>query len=232
MKLLGLSILLLSTLTASALVFDKSTNTAHQDQAIPKGIKKLIVVNFYVPQGTVQEKQGILQKKGPLRQALSGGDNSANEEVVKAQKASKLLARTLTEKLNDNDALKAAKIFAEYDDLPDEPTSSDTLVVDGSFLLIDEGGRLLQTGIGFGAGASKVEIETELLDYSKAPPVQIMQIGSHSNPRRGPGAILMMNPYVAAAKFVMSKNATDKDIKKIAGGLAQEIAKYLTGQGQ
>jgi hypothetical protein len=34
-----------------------------------------------------------------------------------------------------------------------------------------------------------------------------------------------MNPYVAAAKFVLEKNATDKDIQKTAEQIVNEILK-------
>jgi hypothetical protein len=35
-----------------------------------------------------------------------------------------------------------------------------------------------------------------------------------------------MNPYVAAAKFVLQKNATERDIKKTAEQIAEQIVKY------
>lgn len=220
--------LLLTALPLSAAVFNQPTNKVSDQKAAPTGIKHLIVVNFYVPDGAIKQKDGLLQN-GPVRRGLFGSDDK-NDTTAKAKKNSALLATVLTDKLNDNEDLQKLKIEAEHDSVPDGTTAPDTLVIDGAFVFIDEGGRLLQTGVGFGAGASKVEIETEVLDYSKTPPVQIMKIGSHSNPRRGPGALLMMNPYVAAAKFVMSKDSSEKDIKKVAASLAKEIANFLTGK--
>ncbi len=41
------------------------------------------------------------------------------------------------------------------------------------------------------------------------------------------GAAITMNPYVAAAKFVMEKNAPEKTIKKTASGISQEIIMHL-----
>lgn len=223
-----LLLLLLTGFPLSAGLMNQPSNQVTGQKTAPTGIKHLIVVDFYVPEGAIQEKKGPLQGGGPLRRALRGDDDE-DDPTAKAAKDSHLLAKVICEKLNDNDKLKAAGITAERDDVPDSLTPADTLVVDGAFVFVDEGGRLLQTGIGFGAGASKVEIESELLDYSKTPCEQVMKIGSHSNPRRGPGAILMMNPYVAAAKFVMSKNSSEKDIKKVGAGVAKEIANFLTG---
>ena len=46
------------------------------------------------------------------------------------------------------------------------------------------------------------------------------------NPNRIPGALVMMNPYVAAAKFVLQKNATKRDIKRTAEEIAEQIVRY------
>ncbi len=233
-RLTGMALLafLLASVSLSAQVFNKPTNTVTNQKAAPTGIKNLIVVDFYVPEGAIKKKDGLLQNR-PIRRGIFGQDDNssdADQTLAKAKKDANLLANVLVSKLNDNEDLKKLGIEAERESVPTEPTAADTLVIDGAFVFVDEGGRLLQTGIGFGAGASKVEIESEILDYSKQPPVQIMKIGSHSNPRRAPGAILMMNPYVAAAKFVMSKDSSEKDIKKVAAGLAKEIAAFLTGK--
>lgn len=232
-RLAGLALVafLLTSIHLSAQVFNKPTNTVTNKKTAPTGIKTLIVVDFYVPEGAIKKKDGLLQNR-PIRRGIFGQDDNSDTDqtLAKAKKDANLLANVLVSKLNDNEDLKKLGIEAERETVPTEPTAADTLVIDGAFVFVDEGGRLLQTGIGFGAGASKVEIESEILDYSKQPPVQIMKIGSHSNPRRAPGAILMMNPYVAAAKFVMSKDSSEKDIKKVAAGLAKEIAAFLTGK--
>jgi hypothetical protein len=36
-----------------------------------------------------------------------------------------------------------------------------------------------------------------------------------------------MNPYVAAAKFVMEKNAPEKTVKKTAAEIAKEVETHL-----
>ena len=46
------------------------------------------------------------------------------------------------------------------------------------------------------------------------------------NPNRIPGALVMMNPYVAAAKFVLQKNATERDIKRTAEEIAEQFVRY------
>ena len=39
-----------------------------------------------------------------------------------------------------------------------------------------------------------------------------------------PGAIVKLNPYVAATKFVMSRHATERDVQSIASAIAKSIA--------
>jgi hypothetical protein len=47
-----------------------------------------------------------------------------------------------------------------------------------------------------------------------------------------PGAAVMhKNPYAAAAKFVMSKNDPEREAKKVAKAIADEIGKFMAAQG-
>jgi len=51
--------------------------------------------------------------------------------------------------------------------------------------------------------------------------------GTEKDPNRMPGAVVTMNPYVAAAKFVMQKNASEKDVKKTAAEVVDQITNYM-----
>jgi hypothetical protein len=46
------------------------------------------------------------------------------------------------------------------------------------------------------------------------------------DPSKLPGAVVTMNPYVAAAKFVMEKNASERDIQKTADQIVGEMLSY------
>ena len=43
------------------------------------------------------------------------------------------------------------------------------------------------------------------------------QFGSNADSGHAPGAVVTMNPYAAAAKFVLGRNATQRDIQKMGG---------------
>jgi hypothetical protein len=97
--------------------------------------------------------------------------------------------------------------------------------VQGYFTEVDEGNRLKRAAIGFGK-ARRVRI-TRVSDLASSDPGAAFAVfGTAKDPNRIPGALVAMNPYVAAAKFVLQKNATERDIKKTAGQIAEQILQY------
>jgi hypothetical protein len=56
-------------------------------------------------------------------------------------------------------------------------------------------------------------------------------MGTTTGSGKMPGAAVTLNPYVAAAKFVLAKNASDKDVIHAASGIAAEIVKYMKTRG-
>lgn len=46
-----------------------------------------------------------------------------------------------------------------------------------------------------------------------------------------PGAAVMQNPYVAAAKFVISRREPEREAKKVAESIADEIGKFMAAHG-
>lgn len=108
--------------------------------------------------------------------------------------------------------------------------ASDSWVITGQFQEVDAGNRALQAGVGFGAGQSHLEVRAQVYsarDLNK--PFLTFDSGGASG--HMPGAVLTKNPYVAAAKFVMSKREPEKEAKKVASAIAREIGKFMTSQG-
>lgn len=46
-----------------------------------------------------------------------------------------------------------------------------------------------------------------------------------------PGGVATKNPYVAAAKFVMSKREPEQEARKVAQAIGDEIGKFMASQG-
>jgi hypothetical protein len=155
--------------------------------------------------------QGVLRR--PIRQAKDDPRAHAREIVA-------LMSRTIIEDLRK----------AGYTALPlvaSDPRPSSGEWVHGVFAEVDEGDRLRRAVIGFGSGQATMTLFVLLTDLS-TPDKPIYQSALDGSSGKSPGAIITLNPYVAATKFVLGKNATDKMVKKTAGEIAKQIATQLS----
>jgi uncharacterized protein DUF4410 len=139
-----------------------------------------------------------------------------------AAQAKKLVDDMATDIVND---LKKAGYKAQR--LSASDRKPDTGVwVHGVFTELDEGNRRRRAVIGFGAGEAKMDLYVTMSDL--AHPEQALYNASESGDSgKKVGAAITLNPYVAAAKFVMEKNAPEKTIKKTAGEVSQDLTTHL-----
>jgi hypothetical protein len=168
--------------------------------------------NVQVDQGSVigQRRPGILERpqkreqQDPQAQAKKLVDTLSTSIVSDLQKA----------------GYKAQRLAAT------DPKPSTGAWVHGVFTQADEGSRIHRAVIGFGAGDVNMQLYVTLSDLaSPGKPLYEAAAGGTSGDK--PGAIITMNPYVAAAKFVMEKNAPEKTVKKTAGEIARQIEQHL-----
>jgi len=111
--------------------------------------------------------------------------------------------------------------------IPGASLPGDGWLIRGVFTEMDQGNRAVRAVIGFGAGATEMELYVSISDLAIDPDAPFMVFGAEKEPGRAPGAILLMNPYVAAAKFVMQKNASEKDVRKTAGRIVEEVVNHI-----
>jgi len=90
----------------------------------------------------------------------------------------------------------------------------------------DEGNRLHRPVIGFGSGQATMQLYVTLTDLA-SPQKPLYESAEKGTSKDKPGAIIM-NPYVAAAKFVMEKNASEKTVKSTAAEVSKEVALHLS----
>jgi len=108
--------------------------------------------------------------------------------------------------------------------------SRDSWVVTGEFVEVDTGNRAMQAGVGFGAGQSQLEVHAKV--YTSADmSMPFLTFDSKGASGYLPGAVAVKNPYVAAAKFVMSKREPEQEANKVAQAIAVEIGKFMAAQG-
>jgi hypothetical protein len=110
---------------------------------------------------------------------------------------------------------------------PQATLPRDGWLLQGIFTEVDEGNRIKRAVIGFGRGATSMNVQVGVSNLASAQPqTPFILFGTVKDPKKVPGAAATMNPYVAAARFVMEKNATEKDIEKTAEQIVDEILKH------
>ena len=153
---------------------------------------------------------------GPLsriRERLQGGD-----PVTRAQAAVEHMANSIVEDLN-KDGLSARRLQ------PDEPRPQSGWLVRGVVTELDEGNQLRRAVVGFGAGASELQLWVGVSDLARDPdaPFYTLDASDSSGKMPGAGAVVKLNPYAAAAKFVMSRHATERETSQTASAIARAI---------
>lgn len=103
-------------------------------------------------------------------------------------------------------------------------------MITGEFADVNTGNRAMQAGIGFGAGQSHLEVRAKVYAGSDLH-TPFLTFDSRGVSGYLPGAVAVKNPYVAAAKFVMSKREPEQETRKVAQAIADEIGKFMTAQG-
>ncbi len=100
-------------------------------------------------------------------------------------------------------------------------------LVEGKFIDANEGNRAARMMVGFGAGASNMQVQVSVIDLGSPDRRPFAVFGAKSGSGMAPGAVVFMNPYVLAAKFVMSKRHPDRDVKKTAKQIAGVLEKMV-----
>lgn len=134
----------------------------------------------------------------------------------------------LSEQLSNElvDDLNKADISATRLD-PGGPKPPSGWMVSGEFLEFDEGNRMQKAVLGFGAGNEDAKLYVSLADLSKPAGENLLNFNVDSSGNKLPGggvtAAATHSPWGMAAKFVLDRNASEKDIKRAARQIADQI---------
>ena len=190
----------------------------------------IYVSDFYLNPANIQ-KETIMQRQGILRSRLE--ELRGDDPVSQAKK----LVRALSDGIVG--ALKKAGYNAQTlpssdgfrpDFIPPDVTFPPTgWLVGGWFTKVDEGNRAMQAVVGFGMGAESADTQVVVSDLTKDPRAPFLFIGSATGMTGNmmPGGIVSKNPYVMAAKFVISRGATERDVKRQGTAIGEDIVKYI-----
>jgi hypothetical protein len=155
-----------------------------------------------------QQRPRLLNRRG------SAQEDPAAKQAMFIESMSTALTRDLMSKSIP------ARRFHTGDRLPDKGW-----LVEGKFIDADEGNRAARMMVGFGAGASNMQVQVSVTDLGSPNRRPFAVFGAKSKSGMAPGAVVFMNPYVLAAKFVMSKRHPDRDVKKTAKQIAAVLEK-------
>ena len=194
-----------------------------QEQLIGTGATELpgmiYIKDFQLDSENYQGDQGLLNRRPLGSRLLNRG--SRNDAGEKSATIVNSLSEALVSEFNDKN-LPAQRLGSFDNSLP-----NNGWLVSGMFTEVDEGNRLKRAVIGFGQGSTQMTVQIGVSDLaSKNPQAPFIIFGTIKDPGKIPGAVVTMNPYVAAAKFVMEKNASGKDVKNTAKQIVAEILKY------
>lgn len=189
---------------------------------LPQRVPETIyVADFALDVETYAGEQGVRGAlPGPLGQRLPH-PLSRDNPSEKAHQIVETMADSLVQ------GLAAKGVTAQrYRDIG-ESSPREGWLVQGTFTEVDEGNRLKRAVIGFGKGASNMDLQVGISDLAGPDPrAPFAMFGTVKDPGKIPGAVVTMNPYVAAAKFVLAKRATERDIRATAGQVVHEILRY------
>ena len=94
-----------------------------------------------------------------------------------------------------------------------------------------EGDRLKKAVIGFGSGSSDMEVRVRLSEVVDGGIRPLFDSTMEGRKNRMPGAAITKNPYVAGAKYVVSKKAPDRDVKRLGSKIADRLYGYMEENG-
>ncbi|MCL7419851.1 MAG: DUF4410 domain-containing protein [Methylobacter sp.] len=180
------------------------------------------VSDFTLEAQRIEGDHGILPegRLGPIGQRLPNPLSPTDPEA-RAREIVDTMSRSLVKRLRDK-GFAARRLSGPQATMP-----RDGWLLQGIFTEVDEGNRIKRAVIGFGRGATRMNVQVGVSDLTSAEPqTPFIVFGTIKDPQKTPGAVATVNPYVAAAKFVMEKNATQKDIEATAEQIVDEILNY------
>ncbi len=187
--------------------------------AAPPGAPTMIyVADFDLGAATIKEDPGTLTGRHRL---IHFGDRNPADEL---ERLANLLEDTLVADLKKKD------IPAERLAPGERPATG--WIVTGQFLEVKEGNRLQKAILGFGLGTSETKLAVNVADASLPPGEDLLDFNLGSQGGKGPGGaaatVVTHTPYGMAAKFVLGGKSSDKDVKRAAGEIADQLQRLVS----
>ncbi|MGA9753212.1 MAG: DUF4410 domain-containing protein [Acidobacteriota bacterium] len=176
----------------------------------------MFIQNFVLDASILKQESDVVPNTGD------------KDQVARAHHLTDLLAEAIVADLKKKGY--PARRLAQGESLP-----ADGLLVGGEFLQATEGKRMRRTVVGLGAGKVKLAVQVNVYDLAKDRNRPFLAFGSNDQSRKVPGSILLRNPWVTAARYGLSKGATDREVRRLGEEIAKDLVRLLepsNGKGQ
>ena len=136
---------------------------------------------------------------------------------VRERELANLMATTLIEDLRNVGVI--AYRFGSRDKLP-----AGSWLLQGTFVQVDEGNRIARALIGFGEGATELDVVASLSDSSGDSLRPFCELSTIAHSPHQAGAIISLNPLGAVGRFMAGGLDLDKNVMETGSKLATIIA--------
>jgi hypothetical protein len=197
--------------------------TSQRDLAAAPAEKPAIiyVADFALDAQNIQHEEGLLSDRpGPVGRISNRLYGTEADPATRARQMVDLMANSLVKDLSGA-GFKARRLP------PGAPTPVDGWLLQGVFTEVQEGNRLRRAMIGFGQGQTDVQVVVSMENLSKGPPKPLYEISTDASSGNKPGAapVIALNPYAAAARFVVSGQDLNKNVRNTASQIVAEISR-------
>ncbi|NYH15472.1 DUF4410 domain-containing protein [Paraburkholderia bryophila] len=186
------------------------------------------VADFDLDVANVTPDSGPGQRVRRLRGLLPSGPGPLGQDK-NPQDHAKHIVDEMADALTDD--LKKGGVDARRS-APGQPLPPAGWQVRGVFLNVDDGNRLRRAMVGFGAGQNTIQVAVSCDSLGAADLPPLYQAVEEADSKNKPGAVIKLNPYVIAAKFVMSRGDEKKTIEKTAQEISDAVIAKLHGAAQ
>jgi Domain of unknown function (DUF4410) len=175
------------------------------------------VCDFELGVQTIKPEEGILvgSRVQTLADSLKG---KSSDPAVRARQIVDLMGDSLVKQLTKA-GFSASRMGIG------SPFPAQGWLLRGLFTEVAEGNRVRRALIGFGQGQTDIQVIATIDDLSQGTPKPLYQIATDATSGSTPGAAptLVLGPYGAAARFVMSGQDLEKNVKQTAAKIAGRI---------
>jgi Domain of unknown function (DUF4410) len=193
--------------------------------AAPAGKPAVVyVANFELQAENVKKTSSVLTplgRSGPVRNFLLG---QSDDPQALADKLVNLMADSIVEEL-----AKAGVTAIRLEPGASLPPTG--WLVRGVFTEVQQGNRLRRAVVGLGFGGTDLQVETITDSLSNGAPRPFYQIDTSASSGKAPGAAatIVLSPLSVPVHFVLTRGDLDKNVKKTAAKIADEVSRRVEG---